>query len=272
MAGDELLVLPLPQFILDIESRFSNLDRSDEWFQEYWHYGNYGAVAYLVLIYLFKKYMDTREPFELRRPLIVWNGFLSIFSILGAYRLVPAFIQLWSRSTLRETICYAGFFENGTIGLWTLLFILSKVPELIDTFFLIARKRPLMFLHWYHHATVLMYAFYIQRDRMAGGAYYSTMNYTVHAIMYTYYFLRACNVRVPKNVAMLITSLQILQMVVGVFVTMYLWTELGTDCKIHRNNVLAATIMYSTYFFLFARFFVKAYITGGKRTVAKKTK
>ena len=41
------------------------------------------------------------------------------------------------------------------------------------------------------------------------------MNYAVHALMYSYYGVRASGVKVPKVLAMVITSLQTLQMVVG---------------------------------------------------------
>jgi hypothetical protein len=42
--------------------------------------------------------------------------------------------------------------------LW--LFIISKVPETIDTLFIVLRRQQLIFLHWYHHASVLVYCFY----------------------------------------------------------------------------------------------------------------
>lgn len=271
-AGTRLL--PLPTFIRNIERYSFDLTDVDKQFQEYWHYSVYAAVAYLILIYVFKKFMENRKPFELRGPLIAWNGFLAVFSILGAYRAVPAFIQLAQKSTLRETMCFTGWYDANPEGFWSVLFVLSKVPELVDTFFIIARKRPLIFLHWYHHTTVMMYSFYLYRDRLAGGTYYGTMNYTVHAIMYTYYCLRACKIRVPRFIAMIVTFLQLSQMFVGVWVTLYLWGELGNeDCKIHGYNLLAASAMYSTYLYLFAEFFVKAYITGGsKKGDTKKTK
>jgi hypothetical protein len=42
--------------------------------------------------------------------------------------------------------------------LW--LFIISKVPETIDTLFIVLRRQQLIFLHWFHHASVLIYCFY----------------------------------------------------------------------------------------------------------------
>ena len=33
-------------------------------------------------------------------------------------------------------------------GFWSSLFVLSKVPELGDTIFIILRKQQLKFLHW----------------------------------------------------------------------------------------------------------------------------
>lgn len=43
---------------------------------------------------------------------------------------------------------------------WTTMFSFSKAIELVDTAFVVLRKRPLIFLHYYHHATVLVYVWY----------------------------------------------------------------------------------------------------------------
>jgi hypothetical protein len=37
----------------------------------------------------------------------------------------------------------------GTTGLWVFVFTASKVPELLDTMFLVLRKKPVILLHWY---------------------------------------------------------------------------------------------------------------------------
>jgi hypothetical protein len=46
---------------------------------------------------------------------------------------------------------------NDVAGFWSLMFGYSKVIELGDTLFIVLRKRPLVFLHYYHHAAVLIY-------------------------------------------------------------------------------------------------------------------
>ena len=61
--------------------------------------------------------------------------------------------------------------------------------------------------------------------------------------------------------AMFITIAQISQMIVGVAITIfayyyYFTTEGSINCKIQKQNKIAATIMYGSYLFLFAQFFV----------------
>ena len=69
--------------------------------------------------------------------------------------------------------------------------ILFQVPELGDTIFIVLRKQKLIFLHWYHHITVLIYCWYSFSQYTAPARWFVVMNFVVHSIMYTYYAFRA---------------------------------------------------------------------------------
>ena len=82
-------------------------------------------------------------------------------------------------------------------------------------------KRRLIFLHWWHHATVLLYCWHSYGTQIATGLWFATMNYFVHALMYAYYGcmgVERLRPRVKKR-AIFVTLLQLAQMVVGIGVT-----------------------------------------------------
>ena len=47
-----------------------------------------------------------------------------------------------------QTLFYSYVEVDRVSGFWSSLFVLSKVPELGDTIFIILRKQQLRFLHW----------------------------------------------------------------------------------------------------------------------------
>jgi hypothetical protein len=142
------------------------------------------------------------------------------------------------------------------------MFVLSKVPELGDTIFIVLRKQPLIFLHWYHHITVLLYSWYSYSEYTAAARWFITMNYLVHSVMYTYYAFKAAKFRVPRGIAMIITTLQLIQMVVGTLVNFwtYQMKQDGLECQVSDTNIKLSLLMYVSYFVLFARFFHNAYL------------
>ena len=70
-----------------------------------------------------------------------------------------------------------------------------------DTLFIILRKQQLIFLHWYHHITVFIYVWYSYVHHTAPGQWFLVMNYTVHALMYTYYAFRSMKFKISKWVS-----------------------------------------------------------------------
>lgn len=146
---------------------------------------------------------------------------------------------------------------------------MSKLPELLDTLFIVLRKQELIFLHWYHHATVLVYCWYSYKDYNASGRWFVTMNYFVHSLMYTYYAFRAMRFRIPKWVSQLITCSQLVQMVLGCYVNYeavrVMRDEPWVRCRNSMGSIASGSVMYATYFVLFFDFFVRAYVVKGGR-------
>jgi len=232
------------------------------WMHDNWHMSIVYAVAYIVVIFAGQAYMKSRLKFELRRALIAWNLLLALFSTMGAIRIWPEFIRTISHQGVEHSICSKDY-AHGVSGCWAWLFILSKVPELVDTVFIVLRKQELIFLHWYHHATVLVYCWYSTSDFSSSGRWFVLMNYTVHAFMYTYYAFRALRFKIPKWVNVTITSSQISQMVFGIYVNcMVYWKKSrGEPCGVSDENIRMSFLMYFSYFLLFFKFFYHAYIS-----------
>jgi len=135
---------------------------------------------------------------------------------------------------------------------------------MIDTVFLVLQKKKVIFLHWYHHITVMLYCWHAYIYHIGSGLTFASMNYSVHSIMYFYYFVCACGMRkLVRPFAPLITFLQIAQMVVGTLVEFYTIYQLhftNNDCMANSTNARLGTMMYVSYFILFTKLFIDNYI------------
>ncbi|XP_035516981.1 elongation of very long chain fatty acids protein 6-like [Morone saxatilis] len=246
----------------DFERRFDER-RALEWMQENWNKSFMFCGLYVALVFGGQHFMRERPKLNLRRPLFLWSLSLAIFSIIGAARTGLYMLNILTTSGFKQSVCDSGFYSAPVSKFWAYAFVLSKAPELGDTVFIVLRKQRLIFLHWYHHITVLLYSWYSYKDQVAGGGWFMTMNYLVHSLMYTYYAARAASVRVPRPFAMVITATQIMQMVMGLTVLglVYRWMH-EVRCPSYMDNIVWGSLMYLSYLVLFAMFFYNTYLRG----------
>lgn len=287
-----------PSYVLDPDASFENAVIFA--LENYYIVLCIGA-AYLAAIVVLKKAMASREAFDLRGVWMCWNFFLSLFSALGSFHMLWTLVTILKVRGFERAVCghshYFGF--SGSPGFWTFCFIFSKIPELLDTMFIILSKRPLILLQWYHHITVLFYTWHAYATLNGAGIWFITMNYTVHAVMYFYFGMmqwasmsRAAAKRRPAaereqavtaaarlskrlgKFAPLITLMQIAQMVVGIaiLVLTYHYTSQGTLCCVHSSSWLAGLVMYASYFVLFMMFAVQRYFCRTPKEGKVKTK
>lgn len=146
-------------YTFDLEANFDvNYHRS--WFAQYWSVSIVVSVAYVIAVHLGTKVMANRKPFDLRTPLMLWSILLSLFSVYGSLRILPELFDTFNRRGFQAVICDREFTKDVRIEFVMFLFIWSKAFELVDTFFIVARKQKLIVLHWYHHFATLIYGFF----------------------------------------------------------------------------------------------------------------
>lgn len=259
---DHLMTMPNYSYIFKFEDEFEHTD-AKIWFNRYWTGCFYYVGIYMLVIFTGQQLMANRPRYELRGPLICWNIMLAAFSIIGACRTIPELVYVTRNFGLYHSVCVPSYIEDDKVsGFWSTMFVLSKVPELGDTMFIVLRKQPLIFLHWYHHATVLIYCWYAFTEYTAPARWFIVMNFSVHSFMYSYYALKAMHYRVPRVIAMAITVAQLSQMVAGCAVNLWAYQlkQNGEACNVSEHNIKMSLLMYFSYFVLFARFFYKAYV------------
>merc|ERR1711871_1253430 len=261
------------QSLYDLENSFDTA-ASIQWAQDHSDIPIFAVTAYFIVVFYVPNHLQT--PFKLRYTWAVWNLLLAVFSIRGAWITVPHLINTIRAEGVRYTLCTPSqdWYLSGKVGFWVSMFIFSKIPELIDTVFLVLQKKPVIFLHWFHHVTVLLYCWHAYVHDVSPGMWFSCINYSVHSIMYFYYF---CSIaggvfkHVARPFAPLITTVQLLQMVVGSTVTAWAAWEKSNDdsCAAYASNLRLGLVMYTSYFVLFAILFYNLYLKpGGKHTKA----
>lgn len=262
-AGEGIEYLPFT--VVQFFEQSFNPDGIQSWSNEIKSSSLLCSFIYVVLVFTGQWLMKNRQAFSLRMPLIMWNLGLAVFSIVGAIRTIPELVDSVLFHGVVHSICNPRFFY-GTTGFWAYAFTASKVIELGDTAFIVLRRQPLIFLHWYHHVTVLIYCFYSYPEHVSSGRWYMVMNYCVHSVMYSYFALRALRVRVPALIRKSVTLLQIIQMMIGLGVVIgaYFLKSNGTDCNQSYSNMAITIAMYASYLILFLHFFYREYAISAK--------
>ena len=257
----DILLKPI-KLLDEIERRFDDTQTLPYW-RWYWSSCFLITAIYLVVIFGGTYLMRKRERWDLRRALCMWNAGLSAFSFISLVRVFQWQYARYQQGGLTFLNCDLTYLKgSGGCGLWSFMFMLSKLPELGDTIFIVLRKGHISFLHWYHHISVMCFTWWSYAYPIGPGMMFGTVNFLVHSIMYAYYAYRASGRSLPRWVARCITTLQISQMFLGIY-----WNYLGVSelvkgnmCAMNYVNVYAAIIMYVSYTILFLNFYYWTYI------------
>lgn len=108
---------------------------------------------------------------------------------------------------------------------------------------------------------MLVFASFVYKTKMNTGGWFMIFNFGVHSFMYTYYALKAAKVKLPRWIPRLITTMQTLQMFIGITVITisYIWIQ-EPECLITKDLFFWAFLIYISYLILFFKFSYQTYI------------
>lgn len=231
-------------------------------------------VIYLSVIFGLQKFMRDRKPMNIEKLVMAHNYFLSFISLILFLLLSEAIFPQWWRNSFFYCVCDIGLFEDHRLELFFYVNYLIKYYELIDTVFLVLKKKNLEFLHVYHHALTMLLCYTQLVGKTSVQWVPIIINLFVHVLMY-YYFAIAAQKRTVWWKKYL-TSLQITQFLIDLgciyfcMITYWAhhdywfapkWMDFG-DCNGHHFAAYFGAGLLSSYLFLFIDLYIKTYKTG----------
>ncbi|KAI5750465.1 hypothetical protein M8J76_015763 [Diaphorina citri] len=213
------------------------------------------------------KLMENRKPFQLRKVLIVYNLFQTLFSAWIFYEYMAS--GWGGYYSLR---CQPVDYSTNPMAMrmartcWWYYF--SKFTEFFDTFFFIMRKKynQVSTLHVIHHGIMPMSVWMGMKFAPGGhSTFFALLNTFVHIIMYFYYMMTAMGPEYQKYIwwKKYLTTFQMVQFV-AIFVHQF--QLLFVECNYPKSFMVWIALHGVLFLFLFSDFYKQRYTPKDKVT------
>lgn len=219
------------------------------------------TIAYLIAIYFGSRIMSKRKALPLKWILVPYNLSMCTLNLYIGFELASSqhnkqynwFCQPVNYSEDPDEIRIAS-------ALW--LYYISRLIEMMDTLFLVLRKkwRQLSFLHIYHHSTMFCLWWIGVKWVPGGSSFFAAMvNSFVHVIMYLYYALAACGPSVHKYLywKKYLTMLQMLQFISALVLGIH---AIFRGCEFPLWMQYALVVYMTSFLGLFGNYYRKEYL------------
>ncbi|KAG0296213.1 hypothetical protein BGZ98_001065 [Dissophora globulifera] len=221
------------------------------------------TITYLVVIFGGRQIMKSQEAFKLKYLFILHNFLLTVASGALLALFIENLLPILTKHGLFYAICDDGAWTQRLELLYYLNYLV-KYWELADTVFLVLKKKPLEFLHYFHHSMTMILCFVQLGGHTSVSWVPITLNLTVHVLMYYYYMRSAAGVRIWWK--QYLTTLQIVQFVLDLgFIyfcaytyfacTYFPWAPNVGKCAGTEGAALFGCGLLTSYLFLFINFY-----------------
>jgi len=227
------------------------------------------AVAistYLIVVFSLKQWMTNRNPFKLTGIVAAHNFFLSGLSLLILGGMIATLTSIFQNTpnAVRQFFCDDDSkISNGPQVIFFYIFYLSKFYELLDTVIIVLKKRPIIFLHVYHHCITVLLVYVMIKEEVAVTWLSTVANVSVHIPMYYYYAISALRHSVWWK--KYITVMQITQFVVDLSANSvgFVYFYQGVECSGSLWSWIFGQGVLLSFLLLFISFYKTAYKTDG---------
>ncbi|OZJ03552.1 hypothetical protein BZG36_04180 [Bifiguratus adelaidae] len=233
------------------------------------------CITYFIVIFGGRYIMQSQQPMKLQLLFQIHNVLLTLAS--GALLLL--FLEQLSPIVLRHGLLYGICNPKAWTQKLELLYYLNylvKYWELIDTVFLVLKKKKLEFLHYFHHSMTMVLCYTQLVGKTSVSWVPIVLNLTVHVAMYYYYFRTASGARIWWK--KYLTTMQIVQFIIDLCIiyfctyTYFAYTyglslpNCG-DCAGTERAAIFGCAILSSYLLLFINFYHQTYKAKSNRSV-----
>nr|WHE05774.1 elongase of fatty acids [Flammulina filiformis] len=224
-------------------------------------------TGYLVTIFGVQAVMKNRQPQKLNTLFQIHNVILSSGSLLLLVLMMEEILPIMWKRGVFAAIC-APEAWTPRMEFYYMVNYYFKYLELLDTVFLAFKKKPLAFLHVFHHSATALLCFSQLNGKTSISWTVISINLAVHVLMYYYYYATAGGRTIWWK--KYLTMMQIIQFVIDLhlvyfgtyqhFVANYYQhlPHMG-DCQGAESSAIFGCALLSSYLLLFVDFYFRTY-------------